>query len=376
MPSTDQTRIDIIGIGAIAEVIARGVNEIIGATLVAACSRTQAKGKSFVERFGGEWFADVEQMIDGAQPHVAIICTPSGAHLEPALACIARGVDVVVEKPLEITMARGRAMIDAAQRAGVRVGGIFPQRFNPVNAAVHEAAKAGRFGNLAVIHATVPWWRDDAYYAPHRWQGKRALDGGGALMNQAIHTVDLMQWIAAATLPNPSTEENSVEEVFSFTAKRGHDINLIETEDTAVVTLRFRNGALGQLLAATSMYPGQRRRLQVSGRDGSAEVVEDELVTWRFRAESPDDESIRARFAKATEHEGGSSNPMAIDYIPHRRNIEDFLSAWQENREPLLTGPESLKAVAIIEACYESARTGKPVRVESISPSPSGRGLG
>ncbi len=356
-------RIAIIGVGAISDLIATAIAEIPGATLVAGSCRTEAKGRKFAERFKCAWHNNFERMLDEQKPDVAIISTPSGAHLEPALACAARKIHVLSEKPLDVTTARVKQMIDATKRAGVRLGGLFPQRFNPVNAATHEAAAAGRFGNLAVVHATVPWWRDDAYYGPARWQGKIALDGGGALMNQAIHTVDLMQWFAAATMPDLPREANPVEQVFAYTARRGHDPKLIEVEDTATVTMRFRNGAVGQILAATSMYPGQRRRYTVSGRDGSVEVVEDELATYQFRTPHEHDDAIRERFSKPTTHAGGASNPMAIDYRPHKRNIEDFLASLDDKREPLLTGEESLKAVAIIEACYESARSGKSVTV-------------
>src|SRR4029078_1112014 len=131
-----------------------------------------------------------ERMLDEVKPDAAIVCTPSGAHLESVLACTQRKIHVCCEKPLEITSARVRQMIEAADRAGVRLGAIFPQRFNPVNIALHDAAAAKRLGQLAVIHAAVAGWREDSYYSPTRWQGKVALDGGGALMNQAIHTVD------------------------------------------------------------------------------------------------------------------------------------------------------------------------------------------
>jgi predicted dehydrogenase len=356
-------RIAIIGVGAIAEIIAKALGEIPAAKLVAAGCRTQSKGEQFVQKFGGAWFADYEKLLGEAKPDLAIICTPSGAHLEPALACAKRGIHVLCEKPIEVTVARVREMIDAFEKSGARLGGIFPQRFNPVNALVRDAASGGRFGDLSVIVAWVPWWRDDAYYGAGRWQGTMALEGGGALMNQATHTVDLVQWFAAATMPELRADENPVEEVAAFTAKRGHDPKLIEVEDTAVVNLRFRNGALGQLLAATSMHPGRPRRLTVSGRDGMAEVFEDELVHWSFRTMKSDDEEIRNRFARPTSHGGGASNPMAIDYVPHRRNIEDFLESLEGKRAPLLTGRESLKAVQIIEACYEAARTGRVVKI-------------
>ena len=356
-------RVVIIGIGAIAELIAVALREVPQARLVAGSCRTEAKGRKFAEQFACAWHGDTESMLDKERPDVAIVATPSAAHLKAVLACAARKIHVVCEKPLEITPARVRQMIDATSRAGVRLGAIFPQRFNPVNLAIRDAATAGRFGNLAVIHAAMPWWRDDAYYAPNRWQGKIALDGGGALMNQAIHTVDIMQWLAAATMPNLRPDENPVAEVFAVTAKRGHDEKLIEVEDTASVILKFRNGAVGQLLAATSMYPGVPRRLQISGRDGFAEVFEDQLTTFQFRDERAGDAATREKFGQRTTHGGGASNPMAMSHENHRRNLADFFDALAENREPSLNGPEAAKAVEIIAACYESARTNGPVRV-------------
>jgi predicted dehydrogenase len=356
-------RVVIIGIGAIAELIAVALREIPQAKLVAGSCRTEAKGRKFAEQFACAWHGDTEAMLDRESPDVAIVATPSAAHLDPVLACAARKVHVICEKPLEITPARVRQMIDATSRAGVRLGAIFPQRFNPVNVAIRNAAAAGRFGNLAVIHAAMPWWRDDAYYAPNRWQGKIALDGGGALMNQAIHTVDIMQWLATATMPDLRADENPVREVFAVTAKRGHDEKLIEVEDTASVVFTFRNGAIGQLLAATSMYPGVPRRLQISGRDGFAEVFEDQLTTFQFRDERADDAATREKFGQRTTHGGGASNPMAMSHDNHRRNLADFFAALADDREPRLNGPEAAKAVDIIAACYESARTNRPVRI-------------
>jgi predicted dehydrogenase len=362
-PSPQPFRVAIIGVGAIAELIAGVLAQIPRAKLVAGCCRTESKGRAFAQKFQCDWFAETERMLDQAKPDVAVICTPSGAHLEAALACAARKIHIVCEKPLEITTERVRQMIAAADRAGVRLGAIFPQRFNPVNVAIHAAAREGRFGSLAMVQGVVPWWREDEYYSPSRWQGKVALDGGGALMNQAIHTLDLVQWFAAATMPDLPADANPVEEVFAYTAKRAHDPKLIEVEDTAVVQMRFRNGALGQLLGATSMWPGTRRRVIIGGRDGSAEAFEDQLVQFHFRTELPDDEPTRQRFAAATTHAGGASNPMALTGVNHRLNLTDFFDALAENRQPTLTGTEAAKAVEIIEACYESARAGRAVRI-------------
>lgn len=357
-------RIAIIGVGAIAEVFAKGIAELPNATLVAASCRTRDKGEAFAAMHGCKWFADYETMLDEARPSIGVICTPSGAHLEPARACAKRSIHMLCEKPIEITTARIEQMIAAAKEHRVLLGGIFPQRFNAINQVIHAAASAGRFGSLACISVSVPWWREDAYYGPGRWQGTAKLDGGGAMMNQSIHSIDLMQWIVAAAMPDLPPRGNPVEEVFAYTAQRGHENSRLEVEDMAVAVLRFRNGALGQILASTSMYPGSLRRMTIGGRDGTLESHEDELLTYKFREEQPDDEATRQRFSGATQHGGGAgSNPMAFNHTNHRHNIAAFLKAIEEKRQPELDGHEAAKAVAIIEACYESARTSRPVKI-------------
>jgi len=356
-------RAAIIGIGAIARMHARALADIPGVELVAATCRTEEKGRAFATEFGCSWHADTARMLRREKPDFVTVATPSGAHLEAVTAAARRGVHVICEKPLEISLRRIDRMLAAVDRAGVTLGAIFPQRFNPVVAAVHDAASAGRFGSLAVAASYVPWWRDDAYYGPGRWQGTKALDGGGALMNQSIHGVDALQWIAGATMPGIAAGDNPVESVQALTAVRAHDADRLEVEDTCVAILRLRNGGLGQLLAATSLFPGQLRRFLIGGRDGTAEILEEQLVTWRFRSEAPDDAAIRDRFAGTSGTSGGAADPMAINYACHTRNFEAFLAALKAGRQPALDGREGRKAVAIIEACYRSARTGKPAKV-------------
>jgi len=357
-------RAAIIGIGAIARLHAKALADIPGVELVAATCRTEEKGRAFAAEFGCAWHADTAQMLRREKPDFVTVATPSGAHLEAVVAAARRGVHVICEKPLEITLKRIDRMLAAVEKADITLGAIFPQRFNPVVAAVHEAAAAGRFGSLAVAASYVPWWRDDAYYGPGRWQGTKALDGGGALMNQSIHGVDALQWIVGATMPGLAPGENPVESVSALTAVRAHDAERLEVEDTCVALLRFKNGALGQLLAATSLYPGQWRRFLFGGRDGTAEILEEQLVTWRFRAEGADDASIRDRFGGTSGTSGGAADPMAINYSCHTRNFEAFLDAVKAGRRPALDGREGRKAVAIIEACYKSARTGRSTNVD------------
>lgn len=357
-------RIGIIGVGGIATQHAKAIADLPNAELVAGVCRTEAKGRTFAEDFGGQWFSDALTMMDSVRPDVVCIATPSGAHLEPVLAAAKRGIHVICEKPLEISTERIDAMIAACQAAGVVLGGIFPMRYNPALLAIREAVAAGRFGQISVGAAYVPWWRDDAYYAPDRWQGTLSLDGGGALMNQSSHDIDALQWImsAAPALAGADPAANPVEEVFAFTGKLGHDPKLIEVEDTAVAVLRFRHGALGQLLGATSMYPGAHRRLWIAGRDGTAELNGEELVSFRFREDRPEDEAIRQRFSGKTQS-SGASNPLAISHAGHTRNIASILAAIDRGEQPPIDGVQARKAVAILQALYASAGAGKPMPV-------------
>jgi predicted dehydrogenase len=351
----------IAGIGSVAELHALSVADIDGAELVAGSCRTESKGREFADEFDCEWYADTETMLDEADVDVLSICTPSGAHLEPTLAAADRGVHVLCEKPLEIRSHRIDRMVEAVEDASVRLGGIFPQRYNPVVETVQEAVAEGRFGRVSTVNAYVPWWRDDEYYRG-AWQGTEELDGGGAMMNQSIHGVDAIQWLAGTAMDLDS-DTNPVAEVFAYTDRLAHDDDIMEVEDTAVAVLRYRDGTLGQLLGATSMYPGSLKRLQVAGRDGTAEIEEDELVTWQFRADEADDEAVRERFGP-TEGGGGAADPMSIDYEHHRRNIAAFLDAIDSGEPFALDATEARKAVEIIEAVYESADRGEPVQLD------------
>jgi len=359
-------RAAIIGIGAIAQVHARALGGIDGVTLVAASCRSAEKGQAFAQAFNCTWYDDTAKMLRREKPDFVTIATPSGAHLDAVGAAARRGVHVICEKPLEISLKRIDRMIAVAQKAGITLGAIFPQRFNPLVQVVHEAAHLGRFGALAVAVSCVPWWRDDAYYGPGRWQGTLALDGGGALINQAIHGVDALQWIVGATMPTLAAGENPVESVMALTAIRSHDVQRLEVEDTCVAILRFKNGTLGQLLAATSLYPGQLRHFLFGGRDGTVELLEEQLTAWRFRTETADDAAVRSRYGGSSHSSGGAADPLAILDVYHQHNFQDFINAISSGQTPLLDGREGRKAVAIVAACYQSARTGKAARLQEV----------
>ena len=337
----------IVGCGMIAEFHTKAINEIPDARVVAAYTRNPANGQKIAELAeGGEVaiYDDLDRMLADPNVTVVCICTPSGAHLEPALASAKAGKHVVVEKPLEITLGRCDAIIGACDEAGVRLCTIFPSRFSAANRRVKEAIDLGRFGRLTLGDTYVKWWRTQDYYDSGGWRGTWDLDGGGALMNQAIHNVDLLLWLMG-----------EVESVTALTATLAHD--RIEVEDTAVAALRFRNGALGVIEAATSAHPGLSKRLEIHGDRGSARVEQDDLTLWEFSDSAPVDAEIRQAMTKAGS-QGGGADPRGISHAGHREQLADFLDAIRASRPPQVDGREGRKAVELIRAIYRSSSGG------------------
>jgi predicted dehydrogenase len=281
-----------------------------------------------------------------ARPDIQVVCvlTPSGAHMEPALQAIAAGKHVVIEKPLEITVARVDRILGAAERAGVMVAAIFQARFSAGARAVKAALAAGRFGRLVLCSAYVKWHRSREYYTG--WKGTLALDGGGAVMNQSIHAVDLLQWFVGMPA-----------EVFAWTDRRVH--TGIEAEDTACCAFRFAHGALGVLEATTAAYPGWERRIEICGELGSAAIEDDRIIRWEFRDAEPGDAALLA--AAGGTGGSGAGAPDQISHRGHQLQLEEVVQALRGNRPLTVSGREARNAVALICAIYQSARSGSPV---------------
>ncbi|MFM7151570.1 MAG: Gfo/Idh/MocA family protein [Gemmataceae bacterium] len=290
----------------------------------------------------------MEDALDRSDVHIVIITTPSGAHLEPAIASARAGKHVVVEKPLEITSARCDQIIAACDAHKVKLCVIFPSRFGDANVELKRALEAGRFGRLTLGETTCKWWRSQQYYDEGGWKGTKALDGGGALMNQAIHNVDLLLWLMG-----------DVTHISGFTAMLAHE--RIEVEDTAVACLRFASGALGVIQATTSVYPGLPKTIGIHGDRGTVVVEQDDILRWDFTPESQYDREIRVRFANKSGASGGSSNPAAISHQGHTRQLTDFVRSILRDTPPFVDGREGRKSVALIEAIYQSAATGKTI---------------
>ncbi|QEH34356.1 Glucose--fructose oxidoreductase precursor [Aquisphaera giovannonii] len=342
----------IVGCGMIAEFHTRAINDLPNARVVAAYSRSRANAGKIAGMAGGDCktFDDMDAMLATPGLDVVCICTPSGAHLEPAVQAARAGKHVVVEKPLEITLPRCDAIIDACDAAGVRLCTIFPSRFSPANRRLKEAIELGRFGRLTLGDTHVKWWRTQEYYDSGGWRGTWSLDGGGALMNQAIHNVDLLFWLMG-----------DVATITAQAATLAHE--RIEVEDTAVAAVQFRSGALGVIQAATSAYPGLLKRTEIHGDRGSARVEQDDITLWEFRDKVPGDDEVLAAIAGASGDKAGASDPRGINHAGHRAQLADFLDAIDRGRAPLVDGRDGRKSVEIIRAIYRSAREGRAVRL-------------
>jgi len=343
----------IVGCGMIARFHARALTEIPGARLVALVSRNADNAKALADALGihCEFGTDLDSVLARRNVDVVIVTTPSGAHMEPAVAAARAGKHVVVEKPLEITLERCDRIIDACARHGVQLCTIFPSRFADANLTLKAAIVAGRFGRLTLGETACKWWRPQSYYDEGGWKGTKALDGGGALMNQAIHNVDLLSWMMGP-----------VTHISGFTATLAHE--RIEVEDTAVACLRFANGALGVIQAATSIHPGLPKTIAIHGDRGSAVIEQEDVLRWELTPETAEDQKIRERFARKVGASGGASNPAAISHVGHAKQLTDFVRAIETGTKPAVDGREGRKAVEIVLAIYRSAETGKTVELK------------
>ncbi|RIK87267.1 MAG: oxidoreductase [Planctomycetota bacterium] len=338
----------IVGAGMISRFHARALAEVRGAKLVACCDSAPERAASLAREFQCAAYSSVEALLADPAVDAVTIATPSGAHMEPAVAAARAGKHVIVEKPLEITLKRCDQIIAACDKAGVKLSAIFPSRFHDSSKLMKQAVDQQRFGRLALGDAYVKWYRTQQYYDSGAWRGTWALDGGGALMNQAIHTVDLLVWLMGP-----------VAEVQAYTATLAHE--RIEVEDVATATLKFENGALGVIEAATAAYPGYLKRIELHGSEGSAALEEEDVKTWDFAKKNRGDAAVRRQMATSKSTGGGAADPAAIGHHGHRLQLQDFVDAIRKDRAPAIDGREGRRSVEIILAIYQSAKTGKRV---------------
>jgi UDP-N-acetyl-2-amino-2-deoxyglucuronate dehydrogenase len=338
----------LIGCGMIANFHARAVGDLRNAKVVACFDTVPAAADRLAEKIGCRAYHELGAMLADPAVHVVTVGTPSGAHLEPAVAAARAGKHVIVEKPLEITLKRCDAIIQACAQTGVTLGTIFPSRFHESSRLLKQAVDQGRFGRLTVGDAYVKWFRTQAYYDSGAWRGTWKLDGGGALMNQAIHSVDLLTWLMGPVV-----------EVTAHTATLAHE--RIEVEDVAMATLRFASGALGVIEATTAAYPGMLKRIELHGSDGSAVLQEEDLTVWDFAKATRRDKALLERMRGKTTTGGGAADPAAIGHHGHTAMFKDVLRAIDTGNQPLVDGAEGRRSVEIILGIYKAAESGRSV---------------
>jgi predicted dehydrogenase len=342
------THVGILGGGGISDTHARAAKAIPGVQVVAVHGDNAEKSRRLAAAHDVPAFPTLEAFLAHRPLDMVAIGSPSALHAEQAIACARAGLHVLVEKPMAVTTEDAARAIEACAAAGVRLGVFFQDRLQPDLARLKAFLAAGGLGRILLATGHVRWYRPPEYYSTSRWRGTWALDGGGAVMNQGIHTLDLMLHLLG--------------DVATVSARAAALRHKIEVEDTAVATLEFRSGALGSFEATTAAFPGYKRRLEISGERGTIVVEHDRVVAADLAAGGPPFEASPAAAAGES-----ASSHVVSDATPHRRIFEDFLRALHDGTRPICDGPEGRRSVALVRALYESARTGSPMTLPILT---------
>lgn len=346
----DKVRWGIIGAGVIAPNHATSIASSEYADLVAVADVDVPKAQAFAQQYGGvPVYADYREMLDKAGVEAVSICTPSGLHAEMTIEAARRGVHVLCEKPMAITLEQIDAMMAAVDESGIKLGVIFQRRTSPLAQRAREAVRQGLLGQMVLGDAYLKYYRSPAYYKSADWRATWALDGGGALMNQGVHGVDLLLWMM----------DSPVKTVF---AKAEAKVRDIEVEDTAVAIITFENGAYGVIEGTTSCNPGETTTFALHGEKGTVIFGDQGLVKWAVAPSRDVVAENQPEMATAAEAAiTSSADPTAVTRSGHQFQVDDLAQAIREDREPFATGESGRKAVELILAIYESARAGKEV---------------
>lgn len=344
----EQFKIGILGAGVIADFHALAIQAMSDAQLVCAYARSKEKADAFSQMYGCEGYWNLDDFLHHKDLQVVTIASVSGVHLQHARAAALAGKHVICEKPLETTTRRIDEMIQVCQENQVFLSGIFPRRFNDSTRIFKQAIEQGRLGKIVLCDVSVKWWRTQQYYDSGEWRGTWELDGGGALMNQSIHTIDLMLHLMGA--------------VRSVCASGGLEAHHnIEVEDVAVALIEFHSGARGVIQASTACFSnsGLPASIHICGDQGSIMMVDDKFSLWDLKHSHPQDSEIMSRFGiDSVEAGAGAADPKKIDFQWHQRNFEDALGSLRRGIKPSVDGAEGRKAVHLINAIYRSINQG------------------
>jgi UDP-N-acetyl-2-amino-2-deoxyglucuronate dehydrogenase len=331
----------------------KAITDAKGARLAAVCDTDPERLDATVKQYGVTGYADYAEMLRDDAVQCVCVVVESGKHADFGIQAAKAGKHLIMEKPVDITPAAIKRLRDVVRKTGVKAGCIFQYRYDPLNIQFKKAIDSGKMGKLIGAHAMLPWWRAQDYYqGPHgSWKGTWNLDGGGSLMNQGIHTVDLLQWLAGP-----------VESVAGFTGVFGHDI---EAEDQTVAILRFKNGALGTLTTTTCCNPSKEQRIFFYGSKGCFSRYANELEFFDVGTPKERERMMRA-FGAREKKDSTSSDPMAVSADGHMLTVEDMVKCIRTGKDPYITIDSAAHAVEIANAIFKSAKTGKVVKVDSV----------
>ncbi len=334
-----------LGIGmAHAEAAAASEN----AELVAACDIDEARLKKFHKIYpSARLYKDFNELLADNAVDIISICLPSYMHADFSIMAMEHGKHVLIEKPLDITPERAALIGEASRRTGMKAGVVHQNRFNLNMYPIKEAVDAGRLGKINLGTFAVKWFREQSYYDRGGWRGTWEYDGGGSLMNQAVHTVDIMQWLMG-----------EVESVTSTMAIYNHNI---DTEDMTASIIKFKSGATATFVSTTTAYPGISTEIMLYGTGGSIEADADMIKTWKLRDSDDEDEEEELMLERY-----GKGNLRAASFeegvlYGHRHVVEDMILAVRDDREPQILPSDAIKSVEIVNAIYKSAKSGKTV---------------
>ena len=335
-------RVGFTGGGNITDTHIRAVQGVAGLQAVGVCGTNAAKVGALATRDGLIAAPSLAALLDQTPLDLVCIGSPSGVHADEIALAASRGCHVLVEKPIDISLERVDTAIAAVERADVSLGTFFQDRCTPAFREAHDAIAEGRLGRIVLVDARVRWYRAPEYYRAAPWRGTPSLDGGGALINQGIHTVDLLLYLLG--------------DVVDVQARAGTVLHEIDVEDTLVGSLKFACGAIGTLQATTAAYPGYPRRVEITGTEGTLRIEHDRIVGWDLKSGMVDGTTLTSATKSA-------STAVVADATPHRRVVEDFVAALAERRRPACDGREGRRSVALVEALYDAARTGNVTAV-------------
>jgi len=330
-----RVKFGIIGTGAIAAMHAEALKATNNAELVAVYDKVTERAQAFADKYNVRAMDSFEDFLGSEDIEAVTIATPTGIHGLVAIPAARAGKHVLCEKPLDVTLEKADAIIEACEDNHVILSAVFQIRFSDKVLLIKDAIDSGRFGRIVMASAKLPWARSQDYYDSASWRGTWELDGGGALMNQAIHIIDLLLYLNG----DPA-------EVHGYTGTLTH--TGIEVEDNAAAVVKFKNGSFGTIEASTSCAPGFPRRIEICGSKGSVILEDDQIIRWQFADERPEDAHIRADDIVGNGMHGGSGDPMAITCEGHRRQITDMAEAILSHTQPKLPGRDGRRAIQLI----------------------------